>query len=104
MQSTLRLTLTVLGFTKARQASLIISQAKIDTAGGTPLILQAEDVVVAGAVEVLEDVVETLGVVEGAAGVVLDALEVVEGAFNVVLGALGVVDGALGVVLCALVV
>ena len=82
--------MTVLGFTNARQASLTTSQAKIDTAGGRPLILHAEEVVVAAAEVVLDDVVVAFDVVEGAFGVVLGAFAVVLGAFGVVLGALEV--------------
>ena len=84
------------------------SQAKIEIAGGSPLILQA-DVVVAAleddvvVLEVVVGVVEIFGVVLGAAGVV-EIARVVEGAAGVVLGAAGVVliarvvEGAAGVV------
>lgn len=71
-------------------ASLITSHANKDTAGGTPLILHADDVVVVAAVEVLE------GVDDGPAGVV-DIFKVVDGAAAVVEIA-RVVDGAAAVV------
>ena len=80
------LTVLVFGLTKAIHASLITSHANIDTAGGTPLILHVDDVVVVAAVVVLE------GVVDGAAGVV-DTFRVVDGAARVVEMA-RVVDGA----------
>jgi hypothetical protein len=80
------LTLTVLGLTKAVQASLMTEQPKLATWGCTPLIEHFEAVVVVETLAVVDDVVETLGVVEGAAGVV-------EGALGVVEGAAGVVDG-----------
>lgn len=99
----MKLTVTVFGLTKAMQASLMTSQAKIETAGGRPLILQADDVVVVAADVVLDkdvvedDVVDAFGVVDGAAGVV-EMARVVDGAAGVVDGAAGVVDGARGVV------
>lgn len=97
------LTVVVFGLTKALHASVMTEQAKTCAGEGTPLRLHfdAEEVVV---VDGAAGVVEILGVVEGAAGVVLGALGVVEGAAGVVLGALGVVEGAAGVVLMALVV
>jgi hypothetical protein len=62
-------------------------QPKLATWGCTPEIVHFEAVVVVAALDVVEDVVEALGVVEGAAGVV-------EGALGVVEGAAGVVDGS----------
>lgn len=52
-----------------------------------------EAVVVMATRDVVENVVETLGVVEGAAGVVEGALGVAEGAAGDVDGAAGVVPG-----------
>lgn len=81
----------------------MMEQAKAVAFGGTPLMLHLDGVVDAVVVLALL-VVESLGVVEGAAGVV-EIFGVVEGAagvveiLGVVEGAAGVVEGAAGVVL-----
>lgn len=75
-------TVFVFGCTKIKQASRITSHAKIASAGGSPLILQACVVVAAGLGEVVEGFVETLTDVDGVAGVVEIA--------SVVLAAVGV--------------
>lgn len=67
-------TVVVLGLTKPRQASLIISLAKVAIAGGTPRILHT-DVVVAAVVELVLAVVEEVTI---ALDVMVSAAEAVD--------------------------
>lgn len=73
----------VFAFTKIRHASLITSHAKVATAGGIPLPSQLDEVAIAAAVTVFDDVVEILGLV-------VEIFGVVDGVAGVVLGTRGV--------------